>query len=755
MLPLYVGLCGSLTVKMSILITLFIVSASSAISQGSDKIILPPVEVEQPNVATKSQPTKNRNKIEPSITKTPQKNLASSENETRENKETIERTDPYAVVPPGARSGSLGVATPAEARADINRLPGGVEVIPSEEYAKDTPAVTLKDALDYVPGVYVQTKWGEDSRLSIRGSGLSRNFHLRGIQLYMNGIPLNTADGFGDFQEIDPSAYRYIEVYKGANALRFGTNSLGGAINFVMPTGYDSDLFGARVDFGSFGLFKTSVSSGAVSGNTDYAFTTTWLKQDGFREHSDGESLRGSGNIGLRLSPNVETRFFINANTINQRIPGTVTKKSALTDPKAAAFINELNDWQRNIDSVRIANQTTFRVAPGTLIEFGAYYFDKHLMHPIFRWLDYSYADYGGYSRLNNESRILGYRNIFIAGFDFHNGTVDAQQFVNGVGAKKGSLLSYNKDSSQNYSTYAENSLFFMTDVALVTGFQYLYAKRSRDVLFTSVGDIPGQDTFSVFLPKLGMIWDVNTTSQIFANISKSAEVPSFGENTVGSIPFTALLQEAITYEIGTRGRMPNLNWDLSLYRANIHNELQCLTIINPFFTNQCAVTNADSTVHQGIELGFSAVLLPRGFESIGSPDQLWLTTGYTLNNFFFNNDALWGDNQIPGIPKHVLKSELIYRHPCGTYVGPTIEWAPERYYVDNANTLEVNGYTIWGMKFGYEGTKFTTYLEARNLSNETYISSVNLAGNLNGMDGNYFEPGTGRALYGGLQFRW
>jgi iron complex outermembrane receptor protein len=54
---------------------------------------------------------------------------------------------------------------------------------------------------------HAQPKWGDDTRLSIRGSGLSRNFHLRGVQLYMDGIPINTADGYGDFQEIDPTAY--------------------------------------------------------------------------------------------------------------------------------------------------------------------------------------------------------------------------------------------------------------------------------------------------------------------------------------------------------------------------------------------------------------------------------------------------------------------------------------------------------------------------------------------------------------------
>ena len=58
-----------------------------------------------------------------------------------------------------------------------------------------------------MPGVFAQPKWGDDTRLSIRGSSLSRNFHLRGVQLYMDGIPINTADGYGDFQEIDPTAY--------------------------------------------------------------------------------------------------------------------------------------------------------------------------------------------------------------------------------------------------------------------------------------------------------------------------------------------------------------------------------------------------------------------------------------------------------------------------------------------------------------------------------------------------------------------
>ena len=137
-----------------------------------------------------------------------------------------------------------------QALRDIQQTPGGVAIVPAEAYRNSTVANTIKDVLDYVPGVFAQPKWGDDTRLSIRGSGLSRNFHLRGVQLYMDGIPINTADGYGDFQEIDPTAYKYVAVYKGANALQFGANALGGAINFVMPTGRDPFPNGVSLDLG-------------------------------------------------------------------------------------------------------------------------------------------------------------------------------------------------------------------------------------------------------------------------------------------------------------------------------------------------------------------------------------------------------------------------------------------------------------------------------------------------------------------------
>ena len=655
---------------------------------------------------------------------------------------------------PQSTETSLTIPTVAEARKEIQQTPGAVAIVTSEEL-RDRNTSTVKDMFEFVPGVWAQPKWGEDARLSIRGSGLSRNFHGRGIQLYMDGIPINTADGYFDLQEIDPTAYRYTEVFRGANALRFGANSLGGAINFVVPSGRDASPLATSQDVGSFGYRRIQSSSGAAYGPFDYFVTGSYQIQDGFRDHSNGELARGSGNFGYRISPNVETRFYFNANNIEQRIPGSVTKDSALNSPRTAALSNVINDYQRNINSNRVANKTTIQL-DNTTFEVGAFSTNRHLMHPIFQWLDYGYQDYGGFGRIVDDRSIYGFRNRLVAGVNILNGDIDNRQYQNGLMATKGALLSSSLDKSKNTSAYVENSFYFLPNVAAVAGTQFLSASRQRIDRFLSNGDQSGSTDFNLWSPKFGLLWDIDPTAQVFANISRSAEVPSFGESSSGpgipTIPFTSIqAQRATTYEIGTRGRRPDYTWDFAVYRAEIANELQCLYSA---FGN-CNVTNADRTVHQGVEVGFGAAVVKSMFVSGDNPDKLWLQVAYTYNDFFFDNDPLYGDNELPGAPPHYLRAELVYKHPSGIFFGPNIEWVPQGYFVDSANTLMTDPYALWGLRAGYDkGERFSFYVEGRNLANKAYIASASII-NVANPSLPLFEPGTGRAVYAGLKFKW
>ncbi|MFT0548603.1 TonB-dependent receptor family protein [Allopusillimonas ginsengisoli] len=663
------------------------------------------------------------------------------------------QTEALAPIVVKARGGlSLTAPSTLEAKAQIEQTAGGVELVPDTVW-RDTQAATIKDILDYTPGVFAQPKWGGDTRLSIRGSGLSRYYHLRGIDLYQDGVPLNNADGSADFHLIDPTAYRYTEVYKGANALRYGAATLGGAINFVTPTGLDASPFQGRLDLGSFGWRRLQLSSGFVDGKIDGFVTGSWQRQDGFRDHSAGDSSRVSGNIGLRLTDNLETRFYLTGARVRQEIPGSVSREQALNDPRRAARTNEVNDWQRNIDGGRIANRTVL-VAGDTTYVFGGWYSQSHLRHPIYQYLDNAYSNYGAYTRLVNVTPLAGHDNRLTFGATWSAGKVDAANYVN-TGGNRGAKLSQTDDTSNNITLYGENAFDIVPDVSLITGLQYLHAERKRVDQYN--GGQPkirsGDKDYDFFNPKLGLLWQVSPGWQVFGNISRSAEPPNFGDlNFATSNDLNRLkAQRATTFEIGTRGESGDLSWDVALYRAHIKNEFQCVSSIY----NICdKTTNLDRTIHQGVELGVQWTALHGLFTPGFEADSLQVNATYTFSDFHFDDDSTWGNNQIPGAPRHYVRAEVLYKHPAGFYVGPNVEWVPQAYNVDNANSLKTSAYALLGLRTGWEQGPYSFYVEGRNLTDRRYIASASTTDRANA-NSTLFEPGTGRSVFAGVQVRY
>src|SRR4029434_7200907 len=154
---------------------------------------------------------------------------------------------------------------------------------------EETRAANLKDAIECVPGVMIRSRFGaaDESQLSIRGSGLRNNFHLRGVNVLIDGFVYGQADGFADFESLARLATKRIEVYKGASALRFGGFTLGGAINLVTKTGYDEGLLALRSEAGSLWLLKNHIATGQVYGPFDVYGSFTDVRLEGFRDHSE------------------------------------------------------------------------------------------------------------------------------------------------------------------------------------------------------------------------------------------------------------------------------------------------------------------------------------------------------------------------------------------------------------------------------------------------------------------------------------
>ncbi len=646
-----------------------------------------------------------------------------------------------------APSASLTVPSVTDAREQINKTPGGVEVVPAEQYL-DGRATTMKDMLDYTPGVWIQSKYGqEDSKLVIRGSGLSRNFHLRGVRLLQDGSPINQADGGGDFHEIDPLAEQYIEVYKGANALRYGAMTLGGAINFVSPTGRSNPGFAGRIYGGSYATAGEQLAAGFSDGPWDAWMSLTNLSSNGFRQHTNQNLTRFNGNVGAQIGSSVETRFFLSGNQIRNQIPGSLTQQQFWTDPRQGPLANVLQNTRRDVDSFRFANTTVIDVGDDSLTLQG-FVKSKYLFHPLtFGVIDNTLLDWGTTAQYKGSRQVAGYRNDFVGGVNFFAGTNRNKQFVNKFGVP-GALTNDVTEQSSSVELYGENWFYVVPTVSIVTGVQFNWANRALTDNYLVNGNDSGMRTYFEVNPKIGALWEPRKNLQFFANVSRASEPPTWSELNPSVAPGFANLapQTSWTAEIGPRGTIgPTLGWDLSIYRSWVKDELQLLVV--PGSGGSAIAVNIPAAIHQGIELGLNGTFMER------ITGRLALTYG----DYRFDNNPIYGNNQLPGAPPFYIRAEARYNTPNGFYIGPNLEWVPQGYFVDNVNNpaFMTAPYALLGAKAGYTGFKgVEIFVDARNLTNNMYVSNVGVINNALATS-QLYNPGDGVSVFAGIQARF
>ncbi|MDO9710454.1 TonB-dependent receptor family protein [Paracraurococcus lichenis] len=667
--------------------------------------------------------------------------------------------EPSATLPElqviGQAPGSLTVPPVAEQRRQVEQAPAAVRFIEAGEF-QNRRAFTLRDVLADTPGVFVQERYGQELRLSIRGSGIARGFHLRGIEVLQDGIPVNLADGSGDFYQIDPLASQSVTVHPGGNALPFGASTLGGAVNVVTPTARTAEAETIlRAEGGTFGTWRLSGQVSRVWDDWDALANHSHASSDGWRQHSRGSYDQFNANLGYRISDSIETRFYAGVYETRQLLPGALSLSDALNDPRKANPQAVSGNQARNIWAERFANRTTVRLDAGQ-IDVDSWVVHKRLYHPIFQVIDQDGLTWGVAPRWTHGFTVAGLRNDLVIGARYFAGTNDADQYVNNRGSRGRQTLS-SVQRAQNYEAYAENRLWVLPSLALVAGAKALrderdYEDRGRG-LTSSRGAVSLGRTYDGINPKIGLLWQPRPEVQVFTNLTRSQDVPDFSDLTqtvrgiTGFVPLQA--QRAWTVEVGTRGRLDRIGWDLTLFRSNINGQLlQFSTDPSvPAFTQ-----NAGTTVNQGVEFALHGDLV-RDLAAAG--DRVTLGQVWTFNDFRFRGDPQYGDNRIAGLPPHVLRTTLTYAQPDRFFVRPALDWVPQGAWLDYANTVRANSYLKLGLEAGVTvGPGVTLFLDARNLTNKRYISDVTTIADARapGANTTMFYPGDGRSLYAGTR---
>jgi iron complex outermembrane receptor protein len=645
--------------------------------------------------------------------------------------------------------GTLTVPSNLEAAKIIQRTPGGAAVVDSKAFENDF-SQNFEDTLSFVPGVYATKRFAEEVRISIRGSGIERNFHQKGLAALQDGVPFNSADSSGDFQEIDNLTLQRIEVYKGGNAMQYGGTSIGGAINMISKTGQSNPGHQLRLELGSDDTYRGNIQSGMVIDNVDLFVSFTGLKSNGFRVHADQESYKFNSNLGVKLSETAETRFYFTANKIELELPGTVTRSSALNTPEKSRSSVSTNDEHRDIVSYRISNKTTFDLGKGKQLDAGVFFTDKSLFHPITNFvgiIDQDSNNFGGFVQGSGKYTVGGFSNTFRMGVTTHAGMTDAKVFAN-VGGRRGALTSDTEQSAYNVVVYGENQFFVTQKLALIAGGQFVWSHR--DVFDQLTPSATDSDSYQSFNPRAGVLYQHSKMVQFFTNVTKSFEPPDFSDLTQGGTSGFVNLdaQSAWTFEVGTRGQQGIVDWDLIYYHAWVNNEILKFTVGGGIPSTGF---NAEDTIHQGVEAGFGIVLAQN---LISNGDRLKLNNVYTYSDFHFEGDAQFGDNTIPGVPPHVFRSELRYDHRNNWFFALNMDYVSDA-DADFTNTFSAPSYTLMGFGAGYEVNKnISTYVTGRNLFDTEYISNSSTAVTATEAS-NLFYPGDGRSFFGGVTLRF
>lgn len=423
----------------------------------------------------------------------------------------------------------------SEALADTREIPGGASVV-DMDVVRQGRVSTWVDTLGLAPGVFVQERFGaEEARISIRGSALSRTYHGFGLKVMQDGIPVNYADGFFDMQTVDPAAARYVDVLRGPNATAYGSGTLGGAINFVSPTGYDAGGTTGRAEAGSFGYARLQAIVGKVlrpeaDGDAvwDYYLSLNASSQDGYRDHAAQESQKLVANIGARINSDLESRFFIGAVRSRSQLPGYVTKAQLLSDPTVAYDPAWPDSFQRrDIDAYRVANKTVYTRGDHQF-EFAIYAMQHELWHPIqFGFIGQSTNTYGGHLRLSDRSRLFGLPNLLTLAYLPDTGTTDgSNRAVVTPAYTAGALTANYVQKSLNHRLLLEDRLSLSERSRVTASLQYHWSQRDKQNLLAPASSYDLR--FSRWLPRIGIVHDITPQAQLFANASKVFEPPVF-----------------------------------------------------------------------------------------------------------------------------------------------------------------------------------------------------------------------------------
>ncbi len=257
--------------------------------------------------------------------------------------------------------------------------------------------------------------------------------------------------------------------------------------------------------------------------------------------------------------------------------------------------------------------------------------------------------------------------------------------------------------------------------------------------------------SFSHLSPKLGATYALSKDSSVYSNLSQGFTPPEVSQ-LYGKTGIPDLNPATYNnYELGLRMAFLNgaLKLDTALYRLDGHDTIVSYTIAPGLSENR----NAGRTRSQGLELGLnydSELIDARIGTSIAT---------HKFQAYQVSASLDYSGKEMPQAPSDISSAELGYKPMPGVRIA--LELVHQgHYWMNNANTVRYPGHSLLNLRGSYFVSKdCEVWLQARNLADRRYADSASSSysgvGTYSQDTQNSYTPGAPRSVMMGLTYRF
>ncbi|MDC5266385.1 TonB-dependent receptor [Acinetobacter baumannii] len=671
---------------------------------------------------------------------------------------------------------NLDVAKLPTLHVEATRTDTGYLQTPASVFRIEAPQVdsssqvNLTEVVKGIPSLQIRNRenYAQDLQLSMRGFGARSTFGVRGIRLYVDGIPATMPDGQGQTSNIDLSSLDHVEVLTGPFSSLYG-NSSGGTILTSTKEGQGKDSIELSYSGGSHDKSRAGlVLQGGAKGANEpsYIISSSYFDTDGYREHSGAEKVLNNAKLSWNLDDGSKINWVTNYVKIHADDPQGLTHDQWNANPKQQVpFLKQFNvrkdieqtqtgvTWSKPINDKNelyamayLGNRqvTQYQSIPKSTQDAsinhagGVIDFERNYYGADFRWT--------GKELLPNTTLSVG---VALDAMDedrkgFENFNAD------GIYGVKGNLRRDEDNTLWNIDPYLQASWQFLPTWRLDTGVRYSNVHYKSEDNYLSNGDDSGKTDYDKVLPSVALSWQILPELMAYVSYAKGFETPTFTEMAYrpdgqSGFNFDLTASTSDTYETGLKSQNQLGDFTLAVFQTKTKDDIVSAGNSN----GRSTFRNADKTLREGLEFAWNKKLWR---DLIATASYSYLDATFDADIPALGNIAqISSGNAIPGIAKNQAYASLAWQPSHGLYGGVDVQYM-DKVYVNDTNSDAAPSYSVTSANVGYAWVigdwKVNSFARVDNLFDKKYAGSVIVN------DGNsrYFEPADGRNWSAGLR---